>query len=114
MWGHETTDFLAKFTVDTTLFSCDGVTAQAVMEVDSRTAWIERAMVANSRRRILLMDHTKFNKTSLEKVCSLADVDSMVCDDPPGGELASMLERENVAIYASGPAKSTVEKLASN
>ncbi|MDC1287746.1 DeoR/GlpR family DNA-binding transcription regulator [Gammaproteobacteria bacterium] len=114
MWGHETTDFLAKFTVDTSLFSCDGVTAQGVMEVDSRTAWIERAMVANSRRKILLMDHTKYNKTSLEKVCSLADVDSMVCDDPPDGELASMLERENVAIYASGPAISTVEKLASN
>ncbi len=109
VWGHETTDFLAKFVVDTALFSCDGVTTQGVMEVDSRTAWVERAMVANSRRNILLMDNTKYNQTSLERVCDLTDVDSIVCDGAPNGELASILQQASVTIHISGQATPIVE-----
>ena len=101
LWGHETTDFIGKFVADTALFSCDGISSNGVMEVDSRTAWVERAMVAHSRRNVLLMDHSKYEQTSLERVCELAVIDVMVCDDAPVGELAGLLLQAGVEVVTS-------------
>lgn len=99
MWGHETTDFLDKFSADSVFFSCDGVTPDGVMEVDSRTAWVERAMVRNSRRKVLLMDNSKFDQTSFERVCEIKEVDDMVCDQQPVGSLLKILTQAGVVIH---------------
>ncbi len=100
LWGHETTEFLDKFTVDATFLSCDGITPNGVMEVESRTAWVERAMVRNSRRTVVLLDHSKFGQTSFERVCELQDVDELVSDRPPDNGLSRVLNQAGIRVHA--------------
>ena len=98
LWGHETTEFLEKLHVDLVVFSVDGLSSMGVMEIDSRTTWILRTMVAQARRRMLLVDHSKHHQKSLGLVCSLADMDVVVTDKMPDNELLSALQTDGVII----------------
>ncbi len=98
LWGHETTEFLQKFHVDLVAFSVDGLSNMGAMEIDSRTTWVLRTMVAQARRRMLMVDHSKHHQKSLERVCDLADLDVIVTDQQPDSELTSALQNEGVII----------------
>lgn len=98
LWGHETTEFLQKFRVDLVMFSVDGLSKEGAMEIDSRTTWVLRTMIAKARRRVLLVDHSKHHQQSLERVCDLADLDVVVTDTQPEEELLTALQNDGVII----------------
>lgn len=41
---------------------------------------LERAIIAASKTKILVCDHSKFGKTAMEKICELTDIDMIVTD----------------------------------
>jgi len=98
LWGHETTDFIKKFHADVVVFSVDGLSTAGVMEIDSRTGWILRRMMEVGRRKVLLIDHSKHDQRSLELICSLEDIDVLVTDKPPTGELSADLQKAGVIV----------------
>lgn len=68
----------------------------------SGIAWAERTMLAQSARRILMVDHTKFGSANLELVCRLDDIDVLVTDKAPEGELLEALDKAGVEIVVAG------------
>jgi DeoR/GlpR family transcriptional regulator of sugar metabolism len=99
--GPETTSFIEKFHVDTVFLSVSGLAPHGGTEVVSGIAWLERAMLSQSTRHILMVDHTKFGNTSLELVCRLTEVDILVTDAQPQGELRDALHRAGVEILVT-------------
>lgn len=100
--GPETTSFLEKFWVDTAVLSVSGLSVNGGTEVIFGLAWVERAMVARATRLILMVDHTKFGRSSLELVCPLQEVDTLVTDEQPPGSLLEALRAANVEIVIAG------------
>ncbi|WP_045835733.1 DeoR/GlpR family DNA-binding transcription regulator [Hyphomicrobium sp. 99] len=100
-WGPETTEFIGKFRFDTSLLSVSGLSPLGGTEVVSGIAWAERAIVAQSARTVLMVDHSKFGNTCLELVCKLDDVDILITDVAPEGELLEALEEADVEIIVA-------------
>jgi len=98
-WGHETTDFVSKFTADMVIFFADGLAVNGVSEADSRTVWAVRTMISRSSRKMLLIDHFRFNETGLEQICTLADLDMVVSDREPDRALLKELKANGVAFH---------------
>lgn len=100
-WGPETAAFINKFRFDTALLSVSGLSAFGGTEVVSGIAWTERSIVAQSSRNVILVDHSKFGNTSLELVCKLEDIDILISDARPEGELLEALKEADVEIIVA-------------
>jgi DeoR/GlpR family transcriptional regulator of sugar metabolism len=100
--GPETNAFFAKFRFDTMFFSVGGLTPEGGSDSVSGLAWSERTMLERSSRRILLVDHTKFNTAFLELVCPLSAIDIVVVDRQPSGPLREALALAKVNVVSAG------------
>ena len=100
-WGHETTDFISKFSSDLVVFFADGLSAGGVWEADSRTVWTVRTMIGQSANKMLLIDHFRFNETGLEQICTLSDLDMVVSDRKPDALLLKELKANGVVFHGT-------------
>lgn len=100
--GPETTTFIGKFRFDTVLLSVSALSPLGGTEVVSAIAWAERAMLAQSTRKVIMADHTKFGATSLELVCKIEEIDILITDRMPEGELLDALREADVEIVVAG------------
>ena len=58
-------------------------------------------MIERSERRLLIVDHTKFEARSLEVVCPLDHLDDLVTDAPPPPALGDALSAAGVAVHVA-------------
>jgi len=54
-------------------------------------AAVKRAMLARALQNMLLIDHSKFDRLSLEVICPLSRIERVVTSEPPRGPLARAL-----------------------
>lgn len=71
--------------VDIAICSAKGIHMNnGISESNEKDAEMKKAIFNSSDRRILVVDHTKFDKTSFIKVSDIRDVDTIVTDKDPG------------------------------
>ena len=58
-------------------------------------------MIERSERRFLLCDQTKFERSSLELVCPLSDLDHLITDAPPPRDLRAALQEAGVELHTT-------------
>lgn len=102
-FGPETLAFLRRFHADKAVIGAGGLTAEGPTEVLPEAAWVKRAMLERARRRILLVDHGKFDQARYELVGPLADLDDLVTDRRPPRELCRAIEAHRVALRLAAP-----------
>jgi DeoR family transcriptional regulator, glycerol-3-phosphate regulon repressor len=102
-YGPETQAFLERFNADMALIGASGLTLAGPSDVESRAAWVKRAMLGQAARRVLLVDSGKFGKAHLERVCDLSALTDLVTDQPPPAKLAAALDRAGVRITIAPP-----------
>lgn len=78
--GPDAESVLMKYNADIAFFSCRGIadgiaTDNSIMENNLR-----RIMIKNSKRKFLLCDKSKFNKTYLNTLCNIKDIDGLIND----------------------------------
>ncbi len=56
-------------------------------------------MIERAERHLLLVDKTKFEARSLERVCPLSNIDDVVADAAPGRALREALADAGVAFH---------------
>jgi DeoR/GlpR family transcriptional regulator of sugar metabolism len=81
---------------DVLFMSTSAVSDCVALHQDQRTMAGKRAMMAAAKRRILLVDHTKFGKVALHKLAPLRDFDLVVVDS--GIDDASLKELEECSV----------------
>lgn len=83
---------------DVALVGTNALTTKGLATPDPEEAAVKRAMITNSDYVVLLCDATKFESTSLVTYASLADIDLLITDAEPGGELAAALAENGVEV----------------
>ena len=97
--GPDTLAFLQRFNANRVIIGASGITAEGPNEANSGGAAVKRAMLARAEDRILVVDHSKFDRPNLEVVCPLNGIDRVVSDRAPTGKLAQALKRAGVEVH---------------
>jgi DeoR family transcriptional regulator, glycerol-3-phosphate regulon repressor len=89
--GEEAVDFISKYKVDYAIIGASGMDIDgAVLDFDSREVSVSRAILRNSRTKILACDHLKFERTASIRICDIGDVDYFVTDQCPPTEFGKL------------------------
>jgi hypothetical protein len=67
---------------------------------------IQRAMMQAARRVILCVDHTKFGRQSISRLCGLEEIDTLISNQSPPKEMLAALKAAGVEVIlasADGP-----------
>ncbi len=79
--GRITTQSISMLHADTFIMSTAAITNDIVFHQSLETVDVKRAMFDAAARRILLADHTKFDKQALHALVPLSDFDTVIVDD---------------------------------
>ena len=99
VFGPETTHFLQRFHADKAFIGASGLTTSGPVEANSPVSWIKRTMIGQAKRRLLMVDHSKFNAYALERVCPLTEIDDVIADTPPDEALDKALAIAKVTLH---------------
>lgn len=84
--------FAERYRCDVMMTSCGGIDSDGwLLEFHDEEVVVAKAMLANARRRILLVDHTKFTRVAACKLSPMADITTVVTDRPPPNPLARLM-----------------------
>ena len=61
---------------------------------------LQRAIIASSKKRILLCDHSKFGKSAIETVCEIGDIDMIITDSGIGDKILEEYTKHTKIILA--------------
>ncbi len=92
---------MRRFHATKAFIGASGLTAEGPVEVNSAASWVKRTIIERSERRLLIVDHTKFEARSLEVVCPLDHLDELVTDAPPPPALGDALSAAGVAVQVA-------------
>ena len=81
--GSWTARQLADFSFDLMISSCAAILGSEVFERSLEQKEIKRVAFEHCKKRILLIDHTKFNAQGTYRLSALKDYDLIVTDAPP-------------------------------
>ena len=88
-------DMLKRFHVDKVFLGTNGVTLDtglSTAEMDE--ASIKRTMLSSAKKRIILADHSKFNKVYMNQIAPLSMADILITDAQTDYELLNAIIRD--------------------
>ena len=95
--GSRTEEVIRSYFVDTVIFSCKALDENwGVMESQEAFGTAKRAMLDSGRKKILVVDNTKFDQTAFSVAGRLRDVDIVVTDVKPSEKWLKLFEEEGV------------------
>ncbi len=90
---------IEKYHVDIAVMSCKGIDIQkGITDTSEENAEIKKAFIRNAKKRILAVDHTKFDKVSFVEVASNNDVDIIVTDVIPSEKWISEFDSRGIQL----------------
>ncbi|MDJ0739652.1 MAG: DeoR/GlpR family DNA-binding transcription regulator [Gammaproteobacteria bacterium] len=97
--GEATVDFIRQFKVDFAVLGVSGIdTDGALLDYDFREVSVSRAIMAASRRAILVADAMKFSRSAPVRVGHISDVDYLVTDQWPEPGVARICADNDVSV----------------
>lgn len=103
--GPSTIESLDTFRADFGVIGISGIDEEGtLLDFDPDEVMCTRAILRNSRRVILLTDHTKFGRHPMGKVGALADIDVLVTDLEPQPPFRALLLAAEVEVHLAPPA----------
>jgi DeoR/GlpR family transcriptional regulator of sugar metabolism len=81
-----------KYFVDMVIISTKGlIPTEGIYESNTGTLRIKQVFAANTRKTILLVDHSKFHQKSLCKVLDISQIHTLVTDDQAPADAVDLL-----------------------
>jgi DeoR/GlpR family transcriptional regulator of sugar metabolism len=97
--GSITQSTLKKYNVDIALVSCKGLDIdKGILDSNEAEAEIKRTMIKQANKVILLVDHTKFDKTAFVKLFDYENIDYIITDEEPKEEWINLLHSNNIEV----------------
>lgn len=82
--------FISSVKADICFVGASGITPDGTTTPYPMHTSLQKAIIASAKTKILLCDHSKFDKRAMEKICELSDIDMIVTD---GGISTEAYER---------------------
>lgn len=83
---------------DVALMGAGGITLEGITNSHSLLIDIQRAMIHASQKVILCVDHTKFGRQSVSRLCDLSEIDTIVTDPAAPSALVDQLRALGVEV----------------
>lgn len=100
--GHEVNQFFSQYKVDFGVFGVGGIDAEGgLLDFAGEEVQAREAILANSRRSILIADHTKFGRNAVVRGGSITDVDLFCTDRPLPPDMAARLAAAGVEVLVA-------------
>ncbi len=97
--GPSAYETIKKFTVDLAIISCKALSQEyGAMESTEAEASLKGLMLSRSKKRILLADHHKFDKTAFVRIGSLSLFSCLVTDQKPSEAWCRLTEQQNIRL----------------
>ncbi|GAB2758117.1 DeoR family fructose operon transcriptional repressor [Sinomonas atrocyanea] len=101
--GPATVDAVERLRPDLAFVGANGLHAQFGLSTpDAEEAAVKAAFVRCARRVVALVDHTKFGVETLVQFARLDQLDTIVTDRAPEGDVADALEEAGVDVVEAG------------
>ena len=100
--GPSTVDAIRKVRADVCIMSDAAVCGNFVCNPYEFVAETKRAMLEVSARRILLVDHTKFERRALHEVVPISTFDTVVVDSATDAAIIERLRDEVAKVVIAG------------
>lgn len=82
--GYQAERMISTFHVDYAIFSCKGMDIEhGLTDANESDAQIKKMISKAAKKKILAVDHSKFDKISFTQVCDLTEIDMVVTDVEP-------------------------------
>ena len=91
----------AQVHADFAIMSCGGITAEGITNSHGLLIEIQRAMMQAAQRVVLCVDHTKFGRLSISKLCGLDAIDTVITDQPPSTEIQEALQKAGAEVIVA-------------
>lgn len=97
--GPKALESISSMFTETFFFGANGVHAEhGVTDRHPEEAAANQALARQARRRVLLVDHTKFGHTAGYQVCRAAEIDIIVTDTGAGDEAVAPFQRLGIEV----------------
>lgn len=101
--GRMTINEINRLRADVTFISMSAIIDDVVFHQSPEIVDIKRAMFESAAQRILLMDHTKFERRALHSFAHLSEFDVVIVDEKtPAGHLERMRNKNINVVVAKG------------
>ena len=102
--GDEAVDFISRYKVDYAIIGASALdTDGAILDFDAREVSVARAILRNSRKRILVCDSSKFELTAPVRIGDIGELDFFVTDAAPPKRFAEAAARGQTSILTGEP-----------
>lgn len=97
--GEAAVEFIRQFKVDLAVIGASALDVDGeVFDFDYREVSVARAILQNARKTMLVVDHTKFERTATVRICDVKGLDIVVTDRPPPARFQEICAENGVEI----------------
>jgi len=101
--GDDAVAFISNYKVDYAIIGASALDDDgAIMDFDGREVAVARAILRNARTKILVADHSKFERTAPVRIASVADLDYVVMDKTPSDQFSEAARRGDTRVILTG------------
>ncbi|GIM45280.1 HTH-type transcriptional repressor GlcR [Collibacillus ludicampi] len=98
LYGASTISKLSEYQVDKLFLGACGITSDGLTYPDEEEGYVKREMIRRADQVIVLADHTKFGKRLFHKISGFENIDIIITDQEPDGDIAAILREHNVEV----------------
>lgn len=99
--GQCAADMLRSLHIGTAIIGIAGVTEDGFFNANLLMVELQRQMIAAADRLIVVVDHTKFGRRSLVRLCDLREADELVTDERVDAEWVQRLQGCGVVVHTA-------------
>lgn len=96
--GSRAVRYLSQLSFDIAFIGVSGISERGFFDYSLDDSEVKQGLIAHSRKRVVLLDSSKFNRMSVVCVSPFEGIDVLITDAPPPENLRAALRDANVEI----------------
>ncbi len=97
--GEATMDFISQFRLDFGILGISGIDFDgSLLDFDYHEVRVKKAIIENSRRVFLGVDHSKFGRNAMVKLGGIEEVDLVITNQRPPEEICNIIKEHDIQL----------------
>ncbi|KAA0475462.1 MULTISPECIES: DeoR/GlpR family DNA-binding transcription regulator [Klebsiella] len=109
--GHGSAEFIRQYNIDIAFISTSSWDCEhGISTPDEGKMLVKQAVIASSRRRVLVSDCSKYGKYGMFHICHLDQIDDIICDDQLPVEVINKIQQLPLRLHQAHYSPADKEK----